>query len=385
VIWQGQHRHKRKDELQDADIMITSYALLRRDEDLLAELDFRYVILDEAQHIKNPMSQTARAAKKLPSDRRLALTGTPIENRLSEIWSIMDFVSPGLLGKLKEFEERVARPIDRGDEETARKLRSTIQPFVLRRTKAEVAKDLPEKIEQEIVVPLAESQSTLYKQIVTEVRKSVLSEVQAKGIAKSQIQILAALTRLRQVACDPRLMKLEGTEFENADSGKLAALREIVAEAIEGGHRVLVFSQFVSMLTLIRRALEEDGVAYEYLDGSTKDRLDKVDHFNDDESVPVFLISLKAGGTGLNLTGADTVIHFDPWWNPAVEDQATDRAHRIGQTKVVTVYRLIAEGTVEEKILQLSAKKRTLVSNVLSSEGSPLKGLTRADVDDLFS
>ena len=385
VIWQGQHRHKRKDELQDADVMITSYALLRRDEDLLAELDFRYVILDEAQHIKNPMSQTARAAKKLPSDRRLALTGTPIENRLSEIWSIMDFVSPGLLGKLKEFEERVARPIDRGDEETARKLRSTIQPFVLRRTKAEVAKDLPEKIEQEIVVPLAESQSTLYKQIVTEVRKSVLSEVQAKGIAKSQIQILAALTRLRQVACDPRLMKLEGKEFENADSGKLAALREIVAEAIEGGHRVLVFSQFVSMLTLIRRALEEDGVAYEYLDGSTKDRLDKVDHFNDDESVPVFLISLKAGGTGLNLTGADTVIHFDPWWNPAVEDQATDRAHRIGQTKVVTVYRLIAEGTVEEKILQLSAKKRALVSNVLSSEGSPLKGLTRADVDDLFS
>jgi len=248
-----------------------------------------------------------------------------------------------------------------------------------------VAKDLPEKIEQEIVVPLAESQSTLYKQIVTEVRKSVLSEVQAKGIAKSQIQILAALTRLRQVACDPRLMKLEGKEFENADSGKLAALREIVAEAIEGGHRVLVFSQFVSMLTLIRRALEEDGVAYEYLDGSTKDRLDKVDHFNDDESVPVFLISLKAGGTGLNLTGADTVIHFDPWWNPAVEDQATDRAHRIGQTKVVTVYRLIAEGTVEEKILQLSAKKRALVSNVLSSEGSPLKGLTRADVDDLFS
>ncbi|NOY90256.1 MAG: DEAD/DEAH box helicase family protein [Deltaproteobacteria bacterium] len=385
VIWQGQYRHKRRDELADADVMITSYALLRRDEELLAELDLRYVILDEAQHIKNPMSQTARAAKKLPSDRRLALTGTPIENRLSEIWSIMDFVSPGLLGKLKDFEEKVARPIDRGDEATARKLRSTIQPFVLRRTKSEVAKDLPEKIQQEIVVPLAETQSTLYKQIVAQVRKSVLSEVQQKGIAKSHIQILAALTRLRQVACDPRLMKLEDTEFENADSGKLAALREIVAEAIEGGHRVLVFSQFVSMLTLIRAALEEDGVTYEYLDGSTKDRIGKVDHFNDDESVPVFLISLKAGGTGLNLTGADTVIHFDPWWNPAVEDQATDRAHRIGQTKVVTVYRLIAEGTVEEKILQLSAKKRALVSNVLSTEGSPLKGLTRADVDDLFS
>ena len=385
VVWQGPNRSQRAPELEKADVMITSYALLRRDEELLQALDLRYVILDEAQHIKNPMSQTARSAKKLASERRLALTGTPIENRLSELWSIFDFVSPGLLGQLKAFEERIARPIDRGDMETAQRLRATIKPFVMRRVKSDVAKDLPDKIEQEMIVPLAEDQAKLYKQILRQVRKSVLSEVEKQGVNKAQIQILAALTRLRQVACDPRLMKLPDTDFSADDSGKLGALREIVDEAVDGGHRVLVFSQFVEMLNHIRAALDSDGVQYEYLDGSTKDRIERVDRFNEDPSVPVFLISLKAGGTGLNLTGADTVVHFDPWWNPAVEDQATDRAHRIGQTKNVNVYKLIAAGTVEEKILELSAKKRELVSNVLSTEGSPLKGLTKADVENLFS
>ncbi|QQR91686.1 MAG: DEAD/DEAH box helicase family protein [Myxococcales bacterium] len=384
VMWQGPDRHKLKKEAKEADIVITSYALLRRDEEFLEELKLDYAILDEAQHIKNPMSATSRAAKKLHSKRRLAMTGTPIENRLSEIWSIFDFVSPGLLGDLKTFEEKFAKPIDRGDEEAALKLRSVIHPFVMRRTKSEVAKDLPAKIEQEIVVPLAEEQSRLYKQILGEIRKSVLSEVEKKGVNKAQIQILAALTRLRQVACDPRLLKLTG-DWEHDESGKLAALREIVSNAVSGGHRVLVFSQFVEMLKLIRAALDEDGVSYEYLDGSTKDRQERVERFNEDDSIPVFLVSLKAGGTGLNLTGADTVVHFDPWWNPAVEDQATDRAHRIGQTRVVNVYRLIASNTVEEKILELSAKKRELVSNVLSTEGSPMKGLTKADLDELFS
>ena len=385
VVWQGPNRNQQASDLEKADVMITSYALLRRDEELLQALDLGYVILDEAQHIKNPMSQTARSAKKIRSERRLALTGTPIENRLSELWSIFDFVSPGLLGPLKAFEERIARPIDRGDMETAQRLRATIKPFVMRRLKRDVAADLPDKIEQEMIVPLAEEQAKLYKQVLGQVRKSVLSEVEKKGVSKAQIQILAALTRLRQVACDPRLMKLPDTDFSADDSGKLGALLEIVDEAVDGDHRVLVFSQFVEMLTHIRTALDSAGVKYEYLDGSTKNRLEKVDHFNEDSSVPVFLISLKAGGTGLNLTGADTVVHFDPWWNPAVEDQATDRAHRIGQTKNVNVYKLIAAGTVEEKILELSAKKRALVSNVLSTEGSPLKGLTKADVENLFS
>ncbi len=386
VVWQGADRHALASSAGEADLLITSYALLRRDEEFLGTLDLKYAILDEAQHIKNPLSATARAAKRLKSDRRLALTGTPIENRLSEFWSIFDFVAPNMLGSLKTFEEQYGRPIERGDLESAQKLGATVRPFVKRRTKGEVEKDLPAKIEQEIIVPLAEEQSKLYKQMTKQIRDSLLSTVEEKGIAKSQIQILAALTRLRQVACDPRLLKIPG-DFDNEESGKLNALREIVSEAVAGGHRLLVFSQFVEMLKLIKEALDSDGVVYEYLDGSTPgdERLGKVDHFNNDPSVQAFLISLKAGGTGLNLTGADTVIHFDPWWNPAVEDQATDRAHRIGQTKVVTVYRLIARGTVEEKILKLSEKKRALVENVLATEGAPLKGLTKQDVDDLFS
>jgi SNF2 family DNA or RNA helicase len=202
-------------------------------------------------------------------------------------------------------------------------------------------------------------------------------------LAKAKIQILAALTRLRQVACDPRLMKLEG-DWDNDSSGKIGALREILEEAVAGGHRVLVFSQFVEMLNLIRNVLEEEKIKYEWLTGATTDRIERVDHFNNDPTVSAFLISLKAGGTGLNLVGADTVVHFDPWWNPAVEDQATDRAHRIGQSRTVSVYRLIAKDSVEEKILQLSEKKRALVANVLSSE-APLKGLTQQDVEDLFS
>ncbi len=383
VVWHGPERHALSDQLGDADVLITSYALMRRDEEFLKKLTFHYVILDEAQHIKNPLSATARSVKKLKSDRRLALTGTPIENRLSEIWSIFDFVSPGLLGELSRFEEKFARPIDRGDQSAAQKLRAAIHRFVLRRTKSEVAKDLPPKIEQDIIVPLADEQSRLYKQVLRQIRESLLSEVEKQGVAKSQIQILAALTRLRQIACDPRLMKLDGPWNEEL-SGKLSALREIMQEAVAGGHRVLIFSQFVEMLKLIRDMLDADGITHEWLTGDTKDRMDRVEHFNGDESVSAFLISLKAGGTGLNLTGADTVVHFDPWWNPAVEDQATDRAHRIGQKKTVSVYRLIAKDSVEEKILQLSAKKRELVTNVLNTE-APLKGLTKQDVDDLFS
>jgi superfamily II DNA or RNA helicase len=386
VAWTGPDREKRTHEVDGADVLITSYALLRRDEDFLQRYDFAYVILDEAQNIKNPLSATARTAKKLSAKRRLALTGTPIENRLSEIWSIFDFLSPGMLGDLATFEERYARPIDRGDTEAIRRLRAVIHPLVMRRTKVEVAKDLPERIVVERECDLPNAQRSLYGQVLAQVRASILGEIDRVGISRSQIAILAGLTRLRQAACDPRLLKLPG-DYNDDDSGKLESLREIVAEAIQSGHRTLVFSQFVEMLTLIRRALEKDGVRYEYLDGSTKDRMERVDRFNGDENIPVFLISLKAGGSGLNLTGADTVIHFDPWWNPAVEDQATDRAHRIGQTRVVTAYRLIARGTIEEKIMALSAKKRELVSSVLGADEETLasKSFTRADVEALLS
>ena len=383
ALWHGAERKERKDELEDADVIVTSYALLRRDEEMLAKIPLRYAILDEAQNIKNPMSATAKAAKRLRADRRLALTGTPNENRLSEIWSIFDFVSPGLLGPLDKFEERYARPIDAGDKKAAQKLRATIHPFILRRVKSDVLKDLPPKIETDQLCELSGEQASLYAAVLKEVRAQVMKDVEKQGLAKSQIQILAALTRLRQAACDPRLLGLP-REFKDEDSGKLGALRDLVQTSIAGGHRVLVFSQFVSMLTIIRRALDEDGVKYEYLDGSTKDRQSIVDRFQKENGHPVFLISLKAGGSGLNLTGADTVIHFDPWWNPAVEDQATDRAHRIGQSKVVTTYRLIAKGTIEEKILELAAKKRELVGAVLSEDAGGSKKLTRADVEDLF-
>ena len=383
VVWHGGDRKERTDELEDADVVITSYALLRRDEAMLASLDLRYAILDEAQNIKNPLSATARAAKRLKADRRLALTGTPIENRLSEIWSIFDYVSPGLLGPLDKFEERYARPIDAGDQKQAARLRATIHPFILRRTKSEVAKDLPEKIETDQFCELTGEQSSLYGAVLKEVRAQVMGEVERQGLGKSHIQILAGLTRLRQAACDPRLLGLP-REFGDEDSGKLVALRELIQTCVAGGHRVLVFSQFVSMLTLIKRAMNEDKVPYEYLDGSTKDRRDRVENFQREDGPPVFLISLKAGGSGLNLTAADTVIHFDPWWNPAVEDQATDRAHRIGQTKVVTTYRLIAKGTIEEKIMELGGKKRELVGAVLSEDVGGAKKLTKTDLEDLF-
>jgi superfamily II DNA or RNA helicase len=384
ALWHGIGRKEQGDTIKDAEVVITSYALLRRDEEFLSKLDLDYAILDEAQHIKNPMSATAAAAKRLKAKRRLALTGTPIENRLSEIWSIFDFVSPGLLGQLDRFEQRFSRPIEAGDYKTAQRLRATIHPFILRRTKQEVAKDLPEKIETDQICDLTGEQRNMYQQVAREVRAQVLGEVEKNGIAKSQIQILAGITRLRQAACDPRLLGLP-REFSDEDSGKLVALRELISNAIEGGHKVLVFSQFVMMLKIIERAMKEDGVPYEYLDGSTKDRAERVERFQEDPSVPVFLISLKAGGTGLNLTAADTVIHFDPWWNPAVEQQATDRAHRIGQTKVVTAYRLVAATTIEEKILLLKAKKRELVASVLSEDAGGAKKLTKSDLEELFA
>ena len=383
ALWHGAGRREQIADLESANVIITSYALLRRDIDLLKKLPLDYAILDEAQNIKNPLSATAAAAKELDAERRLALTGTPIENRLSEIWSIFEFVSPGLLGPLQKFEEKFARPIDQGDSKQAARLRAVIHPFILRRTKNEVAKDLPPKIEVDKLIDLAPDQKAIYLQVLREVRAQVMGEVERQGVAKSQLHILAGLTKLRQAACDPRLLGLP-REFSHDDSGKLSALRELIEEAESGGHKVLVFSQFVSMLKLVREALDEDKIRYEYLDGSTMDRADRIDRFQSDPTVPVFLISLKAGGSGLNLTAADTVIHFDPWWNPAVEDQASDRAHRIGQKKVVTVYRLVAAGTIEEKILQLKQKKKDLVASVLSEDAGGAKTLTRDDLDDLF-
>jgi superfamily II DNA or RNA helicase len=384
ALWHGAARKEQQQDLGEVNVVITSYALLRRDIEILKKLRLDYAILDEAQAIKNPTSATANAAKELGAAHRLALTGTPVENRLSEIWSIFDFVSPGLLGPLQKFEERYARPIDQGDSKTAARLRNVIHPFILRRTKTEVAKDLPSKLEFDKIVDLPPEQRAIYLQVLREVRAQVMGEVERVGVAKSQLHILAGLTKLRQAACDARLLGLP-KELGHEDSGKLSALRELVDEVESGGHKVLIFSQFVSMLKLMANALDEDKIRYEYLDGSTIDRAERIDRFQADPTIPVFLISLKAGGSGLNLTAADTVIHFDPWWNPAVEDQATDRAHRIGQKKVVSVYRLIAAGTIEEKILQLKQKKKDLVASVLEEDAGGAKNLTKTDLDELFN
>lgn len=383
ALWHGASRKELESQLADANVVITSYALLRRDLELLRGLNFDYAILDEAQAIKNPTSATAQAAKGLNAKHRLALTGTPIENRLSEIWSIFDFVSPGLLGPLQKFEEQYARPIDQGDSKRAARLRAVIHPFILRRTKLEVARDLPEKLEFDKIVDLMPEQRAIYLQVLREVRAQVMGEVERVGLAKSQLHILAGLTKLRQAACDARLLGLP-KELGPDDSGKLAALRELVEEVEAGGHKVLIFSQFVSMLKLMATALDQDKIRYEYLDGSTTDREQRIERFQQDPTIPVFLISLKAGGSGLNLTAADTVIHFDPWWNPAVEEQATDRAHRIGQKKVVSVYRLVAAGTIEEKILQLKQKKKDLVASVLEEDEGGGKRLTKSDLAELF-
>ncbi|MEM7144522.1 MAG: DEAD/DEAH box helicase [Verrucomicrobiota bacterium] len=369
----------------DADILVTSYALLRRDEALYRGLEFDVMILDEAQHIKNPEAKVTKAAGRIAAGRRVALTGTPIENSVRDIWSVMNFVMPGYLGKRMDFAERFEKPITSGGGEAQAlqtRLSRRLQPVVLRRLKSDVARDLPEKIEQTIYCDLSPAQRDVYGTILHESRKTILD---AEG-ARKRMVALTALLRLRQVCCDLRLLDLPGRDLTNEMSAKLAAMEELIEEAIEGGHRVLIFSQFVQMLQVLVPMLHEKGHDYCYLDGQTKKRGEVVARFQEDESIPVFLISLKAGGVGLNLTGADTVIHVDPWWNPAVEAQATDRAHRIGQERVVTSYKLIARDTVEEKILTLQEKKAATMRAVLADGGldAGRAGLDEEEILSLF-
>jgi SNF2 family DNA or RNA helicase len=368
------------------DVIFTTYGIIRRDYETLKEYQFDYLILDEAQNIKNPESVGAIACKSLKSLHRLALSGTPVENRLKELWSIFDFLMPDFLGNLREFNETFERPIELGASEAGQKLRKIVHPFILRRLKSQVEKELPDRTDIINTCEMDDEQRSLYLDVLDECRQKVFGEIATRGIKRSQISVLAALLRLRQVCCDPRLLKNRETP-EAPPSAKLAALIEMIEEIVDSGHKILIFSQFVEMLTLIRTELEREKYTYEYIDGQTpaKERLDKVNKFNADESIPIFLISLKAGGTGLNLTGADYVIHYDPWWNPAVENQATDRAHRIGQTRHVFNYKLITRGTVEEKILALQKKKKELADLVIGGDESVAKELTKEDLEFLFS
>jgi superfamily II DNA or RNA helicase len=381
----GADRHAQFAELTHSDLVVTSYALLRRDAARYRGVEFDTVVLDEAQHIKNRQTQNAQAVKAVRAAHRLVLTGTPLENSVLDLWSIFDFLMPGYLGTAKDFRERYELPIVKAkDAAVQQRLARRLRPFLLRRLKQEVAADLPAKLEQVAFCELTSDQREVYQQVIEASRQEVLAAVGAQGLAKSRMVVLTALLRLRQVCCDLRLLKLEKVNPANA-SGKLDLFAELLEEVVDGGHRVLVFSQFTSMLALLKERLQEAGLDYCYLDGSTADRGAVVQRFQDTPEIPVFLISLKAGGVGLNLTGADTVIHFDPWWNPAVEDQATGRAHRIGQTKVVTSYKLITRDTVEEKILSLQNRKREIFQATLDGETAFAESLNWEEIQELLA
>ena len=369
------------------NVIFTTYGIIRRDYEQLKECQFDYLILDEAQNIKNPDSVGATAAKSLKALHRVCLSGTPVENRLKELWSLFDFLMPEFLGTYRDFNDSFERPIEAGIGDAGHKLRKIVHPFIMRRLKSQVEKELPPRTDIINQCEMDDEQRALYLDVLDECRQKVFGEIANRGFNRSQISVLAALLRLRQVCCDPRLLK-DRKEGELAPpSAKLTSLMAMITEIVDSGHKILVFSQFVEMLTLIRKELEKTKFTYQYIDGQTpaKERLDRVNNFNEDPNIPIFLISLKAGGTGLNLTGADYVIHYDPWWNPAVENQATDRAHRIGQKRHVFNYKLITRGTVEEKIIALQQKKKALADLIIGGDESIAKELTREDLEFLFS
>ena len=368
-------RRKQAEDIEKVDVLIASYAQIRRDIEWLEQISFRFCILDEAQQIKNAASVGAGAVKRIQAQSRFALTGTPMENHPGELWSIFDFVLPGYLMDQADFMQRY------GDGADSDLLARKIRPFLMRRLKREVLSELPEKIEHRIVAELTPEQKTVYLATLAQVKKELDDTVRNEGWDKAHFRMLAAITRLRQICCHPALF-LEGYE---GGSGKLELLMELVGEQVESGHRILIFSQFTSMLGIIRDHLSESGIESLYLDGSTppQERMALTETFNKG-SIPVFLISLRAGGYGLNLTAADTVIHYDPWWNPAVEDQATDRAHRIGQTRAVHVIKLIAHDTIEEKVSELQTRKKELIDLVVTPGEVLPSALSAKDIRALF-
>lgn len=374
------------EDIKDYDLIITSYAVLRNDISYFEELEFSYCFIDEAQQIKNAYTGNAKAVKKIKAKGYFALTGTPMENSLLELWSVFDFIMPGYLLSKTRFNKVYGDPIIvERDKNALEALKKHITPFMLRRLKSEVMTELPPKIEQRLVVDMTEEQKAVYMSYVHNARNQIRREFETQGFGKNKINILSALTRLRQVCCDPSVVL---PDYEG-DSSKMLALSDLLDEALNADHRLLIFSQFTSVLQKIALMLRQKDIDYFYLDGSTKseDRLAMAEEFNDGNR-EVFLVSLKAGGFGLNLTGADIVIHFDPWWNPAVEDQATDRAHRIGQTKTVEVIKLIAKGTIEEKIFKLQEKKKDIIEQVVKSSAADsniISSLTKEDFEELFS
>ena len=380
-----QDRMRKIAEINNYNIVITSYELLKRDIDEYKKYNykFKYIIEDEAQYIKNNNTQNAKAIKDIISETRFALTGTPIENSLSELWSIFDFIMPGYLFRYRKFKELYETPIMRdNDEIVMQKLKKLIEPFVLRRIKKEVLTELPDKTVTVLSSQMLEEQEEIYLSYLTQAKKSAMEEIKENGIEKSQIKILALLTRLRQVCCHPSLF----IENYEGGSGKLNQCIEIIKDAIQSGHKILLFSGYTAMFDIIEKELKKEQISYLKLTGQTKvsDRINLVDEFNNNPDKKLFLISLKAGGTGLNLVGADMVIHYDPWWNVSSENQATDRTYRIGQKRNVQVYKLITKNSIEEKIYDLQKRKEALIDNMLSTNQTFISKLSKEEIMNLF-
>jgi len=374
----GVNRGQDARAFEGCDVVITTYGTLRRDADLFAKASFDVIILDEAQAIKNADTAGAKAARLLRGQHRLALTGTPVENRVEDLWSLFEFLNPGLLSGATAFGRSFSS--DASGEEL-QLLARALRPFILRRTKEQVASDLPSKSEQTIFCELERRQRLLYNELRDHYRRALLGGGRDSW-EHAKLQVLEALLRLRQAACHPALIDPDRSD---AGSAKLDLLVPRLVETIDEGHKALVFSQFTSFLGLLRTELQERNVAFEYLDGRTKDRAAHVERFQTDESCRLFLISLKAGGVGLNLTAADYVFILDPWWNPAAEAQAVDRAHRIGQMRNVFAYRLIARDTVEERVLELQQRKRALADAIITADNSVVRSLKREDLELLLS
>jgi non-specific serine/threonine protein kinase len=366
-------------------VIITTYGTLRSDIKLLMTIELDYLLLDESQAIKNPLSKVTRAASLLHAKNRLCMSGTPLQNNTFDIFAQMNFLNPGMLGSMEFFRQEFAIPIDKfGEQDRKEHLKKILYPFILRRTKEQVAKDLPDKTETILYCEMEDEQRSIYEAYRNDYRNQILGTIESQGIQKSQLTILQGLMKLRQICDSPAILN-ETEKFEN-HSIKLDELSREIVENI-GNHKALVFSQFLGMLALIREKLDQLGVKYEYFDGSTSapDREKAIQSFQSDESQRVFLISLKAGGVGLNLTAADYVYIVDPWWNPAVEQQAIDRTHRIGQDKNIFAYRMICVDTIEDKIIQLQEKKRALAKDLIADDNTFVKSLTREDVEYLFS
>ncbi len=380
----GNLRKKDHSALEKHDVVLTTYGTMLRDITFLRAYRFSYVILDESQAIKNPLAQSSKAVRLLQADHRLCLTGTPVENNTFELWSQFAFLNPGLLGSLEYFKREFAAVIEQRDaqaQETTQLLRRLIYPFILRRTKEQVAPELPPRSERILYTDLEPAQRKLYQRTRDYYRGLLLGMLEESDINDVRMQILEGLLRLRQVCIHPRLIE----PTYQGPAAKFELLLETLETLQAENHKALIFSQFVQTLALLRKEMDQRGMRYAYLSGQTHDRQEQVDLFQNDPQVPFFLISLKAGGLGLNLTAADYVLLLDPWWNPAVEMQAADRAHRIGQDKPVFIYKFIARETVEEKILQLQERKRELVEQLISAEGGFFKALTKEDIQLLFS